>query len=66
MDVCCREPERWYHYANVHGIVVWQDMPSSFNLTGEEAQAQFRNELTAIVKAWIACHSTMSRRQLAW
>ena len=39
-----REPDRWYHYADVHGVVVWQDMPSSFNLSGAVAQQQFRYE----------------------
>jgi beta-galactosidase/beta-glucuronidase len=44
-----REPDRWYYYADVHGIVVWQDMPSSFNLSGAVAQAQFTQELRSLV-----------------
>ena len=44
-----REPDRWYHYADVHGVVVWQDMPSSFNLSGAGAQQQFQDELVELV-----------------
>ena len=60
------EPDRWYYYADVHGVVVWQDMPSSFNLFGAVAQTQFKHELIEFVKSvrnfppW--CSSIISTR----
>ncbi|MGW3469880.1 glycoside hydrolase family 2 protein [Saccharopolyspora sp. NPDC000995] len=53
------EPARWYYWTDRLGVLVWQDMPSlPIDLAdapgnnpppGEEARANFRDELTAII-----------------
>jgi hypothetical protein len=44
------EPARWYYHADRLGMLVWQDMPSANN-KGAEAEANFSQELTAVVDA---------------
>ncbi|WP_373289880.1 glycoside hydrolase family 2 protein [Saccharopolyspora thermophila] len=53
------EPARWYYWADRLGLLVWQDMPSlpidladppgSNPPPGEQARANFRAELTAVI-----------------
>ena len=35
---------RWYYWCDKIGLAVWQDMPSSHNLSSKEAQANFTHE----------------------
>ncbi len=53
------EPERWYYYCDVIGMLVWQDMPSGDKYIGgddpditrtPESGAQFETELTRLVQ----------------
>ncbi|MFN2635843.1 MAG: chitobiase/beta-hexosaminidase C-terminal domain-containing protein [Gemmatimonadaceae bacterium] len=43
------EPARWYYYADVLGLPIWQDMPSGWNDT-KEAQQHFESELRAMIE----------------
>jgi len=43
------EPRRWYYHADRLGLLVWQDMPSTF-AAGERGRAAFRRELRAMVE----------------
>ncbi|MGL6194377.1 MAG: glycoside hydrolase family 2 TIM barrel-domain containing protein, partial [Thermoguttaceae bacterium] len=52
------EPDRFYYHCDKHGVLVWQDMPSSYPYIGSndpdatrtpEADAQFRAELAEMV-----------------
>lgn len=38
------EDPRWYYWCDKLGLVVWQDMPSSHNLSTAEAKQNFTNE----------------------
>lgn len=42
------EPARWYYYADLLGMIVWQDMPSGGN-ADDDARDGFRTELTGMV-----------------
>jgi hypothetical protein len=44
------EDPRWYYWCDRLGLAVWQDMPSSHNLQAPGAEANFRQELTAMVE----------------
>ena len=44
------EPERWYYYCDLLGLLVWQDMPSADNKTAE-GRTQFAAELARMVDA---------------
>ena len=48
------EPARWYYWADRIGLMVWQDMPALPNghneKLSEEAKANFRKDVTAIVE----------------
>lgn len=42
---------RWYYWCDRLGLAVWQDMPSSHNLVGEEAEANFTREWQGVIAA---------------
>ncbi len=42
------EPERWYYWCDVLGLLVWQDMPSGDNKTSEDKK-QFQVELEQMI-----------------
>ncbi|MBP6385123.1 MAG: beta-galactosidase [Pseudarcicella sp.] len=44
------EPQRWYYWCDKIGLLVWQDMPSTFGDRTEEEKAQFEGELVNMVK----------------
>ncbi len=44
------EPQRWYYWCDKMGILVWQDMPSSFKKRTEAEKTQFELELQTMVK----------------
>ncbi|MGM8361878.1 sugar-binding domain-containing protein [Flavobacterium sp. ARAG 55.4] len=44
------EPQRWYYWADKLGVLVWQDMPSTFKKRTEEEKTQFETELTQMVR----------------
>lgn len=44
------EPQRWYYWCDKLGILVWQDMPSTFKQRSEEEKMQFELELQRMVK----------------
>ena len=43
------EPQRWYYWCDKLGILVWQDMPSSFKQKTETEKAAFEVELRNMV-----------------
>jgi beta-galactosidase/beta-glucuronidase len=45
------EDPRWYYWCDRLGLLVAQDMPSSFNLTSEEAKANFVQEWAEVMQA---------------
>lgn len=45
------EPQRWYYWCDKLGILVWQDMPSTFKKRTEEDETQFENELQRMIKS---------------
>ncbi len=45
------EPERWFYHCDQLGILVWQDMPSTFKQRTEADKAQFEIELARMVRA---------------
>ena len=45
------EPQRWYYWCDKLGLLVWQDMPSTFKQRTEEEKTQFETELQLMVKA---------------
>lgn len=49
------EPQRWYYWADKLGMLVWQDMPNmpEYKELDEDAQANFYNELQALVEQHI-------------
>lgn len=45
------EPQRWYYWCDKMGILVWQDMPSTFKKRSEAEKTQFESELQHMVKS---------------
>jgi hypothetical protein len=43
------EDPRWYYWCDHLGLAVWQDMPSSHNLSTAAARENFRNELSGAI-----------------
>ncbi len=43
------EPQRWYYWADKLGVLVWQDMPSTFGKRTEKEKVQFESELSKMV-----------------
>ncbi|GAA4494465.1 glycoside hydrolase family 2 [Actinoallomurus oryzae] len=45
------EPDRWYYWADRLGLLVWQDMPSTFasHTPPDTVKAQFESQLHAVV-----------------
>ncbi|MEE2036672.1 AbfB domain-containing protein [Nocardiopsis sp. CT-R113] len=43
------EPDRWYHWADVLGLIVWQDMPNTTAEPGQAGKDQFEAELREMV-----------------
>ncbi|GAA3985006.1 glycoside hydrolase family 2 [Actinomadura viridis] len=43
------ESDRWYHWADRLGLLVWQDMPSTFDSSDAGDRARFERELRALV-----------------
>lgn len=44
------EPARWYYWCDKMGILVWQDMPSTFKPRTEEEKTQWETELQQMIK----------------
>ena len=44
------ESQRWYYWCDKLGILVWQDMPSTFKKRTEEEKMQFESELQEMIK----------------
>jgi beta-galactosidase/beta-glucuronidase len=44
------EPQRFYYWCDKLGILVWQDMPSAFDLKSPDARTQFETELQAMIE----------------
>jgi beta-galactosidase/beta-glucuronidase len=44
------EPQRWYYWCDKLGLLVWQDMPSTFKQRTEDEKTQFETELQLMVK----------------
>ncbi len=44
------EPQRWYYWCDKLGILVWQDMPSTFKKRTEDDKIQFEYELQTMIK----------------
>lgn len=44
------EPQRWYYWCDKLGILVWQDMPSTFKKRSEDDKIQFESELQSMIK----------------
>jgi beta-galactosidase/beta-glucuronidase len=45
------EPQRWYYWCDKLGLIVWQDMPSTFKKRSEEEKTQFETELQRMIKS---------------
>lgn len=46
------EPQRWYHYCDSIGMMVWQDMPNLWSPDGEDSvdvRKEFREELKTMI-----------------
>lgn len=44
------EPQRWYYWCDKLGVLVWQDMPSTFKKRNDAERIQFETELQRMVK----------------
>ncbi|MCV9389302.1 sugar-binding domain-containing protein [Reichenbachiella ulvae] len=44
------EPQRWYYWCDKMGILVWQDMPSTFKKRSEQDKEIFELELQRMIK----------------
>lgn len=44
------EPSRWYYWCDKMGILVWQDMPSTFKVRTETEKVQWETELQQMIK----------------
>jgi beta-galactosidase/beta-glucuronidase len=45
------EPQRWFYWCDKLGLLVYQDMPSTFKRRTEEEEAQFELELDRMVRS---------------
>ncbi|PHN02133.1 glycoside hydrolase family 2 [Flavilitoribacter nigricans DSM 23189 = NBRC 102662] len=45
------EPQRWYYWCDKLGLLVWQDMPSTFKKRTEVEKTVFEQELLRMVKS---------------
>ena len=45
------EPQRWYYWCDKLGLLVWQDMPSTFKKRTGEEKTQFETELQRMIKS---------------
>lgn len=43
------EPQRWYYWADVLGLMVWQDMPSLWYPDTDDIRAQFEREWSEVI-----------------
>ncbi|RDV29447.1 glycoside hydrolase family 2 [Alteromonas aestuariivivens] len=46
------EPQRWYYWADKLGMLVWQDLPSTFKPRFESEKTQFETEIQQIIKSF--------------
>ncbi|MCC4211265.1 glycoside hydrolase family 2 protein [Leeuwenhoekiella parthenopeia] len=46
------EPQRWYYHCDREGLLVWQDMPSTFGERTEYEKIQFEAELSSMVQGF--------------
>lgn len=46
------EPARWYYYCDLHGIMVWQDMPSIGDHDGNQMPARSEQVRKAVSNRW--------------
>ena len=46
------EPQRWYYWCDKLGVLVWQDMPSTFRQRTETEKTQFELELQRMIKGF--------------
>ena len=46
------EPQRWYYWCDKLGVLVWQDMPSTFKKRSQEEKIQFETELQRMIKSF--------------
>ena len=44
------EPQRWYYWCDKLGLLVWQDMPSTFKKRNDDEKSQFEWELKRMVR----------------
>ena len=44
------EPARWYYWCDKLGLLVWQDMPHTFQQHTEQSKLQFEHELYQMIK----------------
>ena len=46
------EPARWYYYCDLHGIMVWQDMPSCADHSRRQFPARDKEAVEAMSNKW--------------
>jgi len=45
------EPQRWYYWCDKLGLLVWQDLPSTFKKRTEAEKTRFETELQRMIKS---------------